>query len=244
MPCRDSQLRARIRKRGLHSIWCENRWGFSPPGTEESLLETQMPPSQGGALILYSTSRGSALPGPHLLVPPFCCARVLHRGLLAAPCRDLLGDLFLEKHLVKTQTVNELCSFGKGTILPQLQQTASSLSPVESLSLPYHSVACPSEFSHAGGNRVPCRTGTFRVLSSRESFVWESDRWASAGLCGYIMAQGVTFSPLQAQRMLYLEGEEVPAPSYRLVSTTPSKGLLGSSPPSPSGPTLLRSVLR
>lgn len=66
------------------------------------------------------------VPCPQLLARPLCCARVLQQGLLAAPLSDLQGPLFLGKFLEETQTVTELCGFGKGTGLPYFECTASA----------------------------------------------------------------------------------------------------------------------
>ena len=59
----------------LHRVWCENQWRFSPPRREESLLETQTPPSQGGALLLLQHQQGEGGPvgGVHCLALIYWC---------------------------------------------------------------------------------------------------------------------------------------------------------------------------
>ena len=52
-------------------------------------------------------------------------AQLPQRGLLATPGKDLWEALFLEKLLAETQTVIELCSLGKGTILLHLEHTVT-----------------------------------------------------------------------------------------------------------------------
>lgn len=96
--------------------------------------------------------------------------------------------------MVETQTVVELCSFEKETILPQLKCTASSAPKVESLGQPFHSLwPHPAELSPTGGIRVLQRARIFRVhfpgrLLSRTQI---GRRWVV-----WLHCQGPLLSPL------------------------------------------------
>lgn len=74
-----------------------------------------------------------------------------------------------------------------------------------------------------------------------EAFVWQQDSWV---LWYTPHCQGRGHSSLfTSSACTTLEGEKVPAPSYRFVGTTPNRTLFGPTLPSPRYPAQLVSVL-
>lgn len=124
---------------GIQSSW-ERRVSARNPDTTFPELSTST---------VIAPAWGVHCPVLQLPATPVYHALVPQRGQLDAPSRDSWSALFLEKLLAETQTVIELCSFGKGTVLPHLQHTAGT-------PLPWHH---PAEFSCTEGSHC----GTFRV---------------------------------------------------------------------------------
>lgn len=103
----------------------------------------------------YSINLGSALFSPQLLATPVSHAWFLQRGFLSVPRSDLWGAFFLEKLLVETQPVIELCSFGKGSNLLHLEYTTCSIT------WPAH----PAELSHAKASAWHTQLGHSECVS-------------------------------------------------------------------------------
>ena len=174
-------------KRSLYSIWCCKSVGIQ--STWEKIESTRDPDATfpGRTLLLLQhqpeecTAQSSSCPGGLL-----CCAWVLKRGSAGSTHRGPWDTIFLWKLWAETQTVIELCSFGKGTILSHLECTAGGPAPplVKSPGLSFHSLwPCPAEFrSVLQGDQSAMQSGHFRSKSSREAFVQKS----GAVLRGYI----------------------------------------------------------
>ena len=195
-PCRNPQPRATEMGRGAHiASGGEKSVGIqSARDRNESARDSDTTFPGSSTPIVTVPDREVHCPVLQLLALPLCSAWVLQRGLLATHSRDFWGALFLDKVLVETQTVIELCSFGKGAILPQLTHTASVLY----LHLLNH-LACPSttsgpaplEFSPAG-IRLMYRTGTFRahLPSPMEAFVQGANVWVLGCMSVCVCAEG------------------------------------------------------
>ena len=112
----------------------------------------------------YSTNLGSEVPSPLATGNTSLLCMSPARGLLPAPCGDFWGALILEKLLAESQTVIELCNFGKGTILSHLKFTAGVPIPTCLITgLPCH----PDKFSCAGGSQCYTELGCSENLSGR-----------------------------------------------------------------------------
>lgn len=108
---RDPQLRTT--EMGIAFV-SENHWRFSASGREGSLLKTDV-------FFLGPVTQVVTAPAwgvYYLVLQPLGCTQ-----------QGPAGALFLEKFLVETQTVIELCRFGKGTHLHHLKCTAGAPSP-------------------------------------------------------------------------------------------------------------------
>ena len=192
-----------MEKRALVASGDKNQWGLCPPGRKGHLLEIQTPPSQSRALLV------SQQPGEYIALPSnsWCHHSALLRPYRRVCCWHSAGtfgrSLFLEKFMAETQTVIELCSFGKGTILFTSSEQQIPPPPVILLGLPFCSL-WPCSLQPRRGIRVPCRAGSFGAhfpgkLWSRNQMVTSWVVWLYHG------AAGALLSPLQAQPMLLLQ---------------------------------------
>lgn len=153
------------------------------------MLETQRLLSQGEELLLllpHPLGTGNTI--------PLCSGTIV--GSAGCTQWGPMGALFLEKLLVETRTVTELCSFGRdhfptyitqsvglGTHLLNHWDCLATLGPR------------PAEFSPARGIRVPSKAGIFR-MSPKEDVAWNQPA------------------------LSWEEEEEVPAPSYWFAGNT------------------------
>ena len=137
--CRDPQARAIEKGTGAGiASGGGNQRGLGPPG-RGVCKRPKCHLAKSSTTVVTVPTLAVHYPVLQLLVTPTYHAGVRQRGLLVTPSEKLWGALFLVKLLVEIQTVTELCSFGKGTILPHLECTARAPP-----SPPLNHLACPS----------------------------------------------------------------------------------------------------
>ena len=210
----------------------ENQWGFSTvAGRERHLLETKMPPFQVPRS--KHTSLRNTLPGPPTMGDTILLCSGPAEGYAGYTQQQRLGCSFSGEALGRDSVI-ELCSFGKGTILPHLQPTASAL-PTCSITRPALPVcgSHPAEFSYAGESECHAK-----LEISKHRLLWRLLSRNQMDMCWAVW--------------LHYKGT---APVYPASSThtIPGRGrsthnysytLFGSAFPRPCAPALLSSVLR
>lgn len=162
---------------GIQSAWERRESARDPGATFPDVLLQHQP--------------GTALPGPPATGNTTLSRLGPTERSASFTQKAPLGTLFLEKLLVETQIVLELCIFKKGTILPHLKHTTDSPPPPvtwPALQLP---VALPAEFSATAGSECHTELGLSEHISQRG--FCPGIRCVVPGLCGYILGQGHSY---------------------------------------------------
>ena len=122
---------------------------------------------------------------------------------------------------MKTQTVIELCSFGKRTILIHLRCATGSL-----LHLLNH-LACPAEFSHTG-DKSALQSWGFQSTSPMEAFIQEPEKQML--ICMSASQGGNCYLPCKLRPGYARKRDKCMTPSYKFSSITHNGRLFGSVP--------------